>query len=498
VSLRHKEGKKGQNPPLRQLSPASRQRSGRFDLMMAPTTRNLRSVFVLSIAAVVGLLFVQVTFNYDLVVIRGASTTDWSILPTELVLNSSSFLEIGMDRNVSNSWTQPMHATTASSSSSTTKVLHKLLLSVPFYVYEDLVWKGARWDRKPIKDFVNGSHIKHTDDYWFMKNALRHPMRTLNASEAKLFVIPSLHNFYDSRAFFKTKMLCLKGVCNRKLILSAAETVTSSPYFQNRSEAHLAVVSHFAHHKPWWSYGMPDLYKTMLNRSSNIHFEDFKTNDPDRWSAPKLHVGQACPLRLRKTYDVAMIATLKPDDERFRDRETICSWLQHNSTINSSQVGGGVFRVQHCGWGTMCPALADAKLGFHVRGDTPGSSRLFDTLLSGTVPIFTLREQYNVLPDWLNWEQISYFMDMTTLDETTFVRELSTILNDTETYQRKLDLVLANRHLFDWTGIYPFDTYMYMLQAFLYAETRHNPTDLFGPDGSNSILRLPLPPEMKS
>jgi hypothetical protein len=463
--------------------------------MAAPTKRRLPSAFVLSIAVAVGLFFVQVAFNFRLVVIDGTTAVDWSILPPQLILNSSSNShEVIEKRNASNTFIQSNHTTTASTS---TKSLHKLLLSVPFYVYEDLAWQGARWDRKPIKDFVNGSHSKHTDDYWFMRNALRHPMRTLNASEAQLFVIPSLHNFYDSRAFFKTHMLCLKGVCNRKLMLSAAETVTSSPYFQNRSEAHLAVVSHFAHHKPWWSNGMPDLYKAMLNRSSNIQFEDFKTNDPDRWSAPKLHVGQACSLQCHKIYDVAMIATLKPDDERFRDRETICSWL-HPYTINNTHThGGSLFRMQHCGWGTMCPALADAKLGFHVRGDTPGSSRLFDTLLSGTVPIFTLREQYHVLPDWFDWERISYFMDMRTLKEPTFVRELSAILNDTKTYQRKLDLVLANRHLFDWTGLYPFDTYMYMLQAFLYPDKRHDPTTFFAPDEPSSILRLPPPPKTK-
>lgn len=440
-------------------------------------------MFIFSVAISVCLFFVQVSLNYDLLSVAGTASSERSILPSQLILNSSHSRQVFAKTTIQSN----------TSHASSKNPLRKLLLSVPFYVYEDLAWKGAQWDRKPIKDFITeNDNTKHADDYWFMRNALRHPMRTQDASEAQLFVIPSLHNFFDSRAFHKTKRLCLKGVCGQKLMVLAAETVvTSSPYFQNRSEAHLAVVSHFVHHKRWWSNQMPALYKTMLTRSSNIQFEDFKTNDPDRWSVPKLHVGRACPLQTRKRYDVALIATLK-NDTRFRDRERICSWLQ-KYTVNNTQ-GGGLFRMQQCGQGTQCPSLAEAKLGFHVRGDTPSSSRLCDTVLSGTVPIFTLHEQYQVLPDWFDWERISYFLDMKTLEEATFVRKLSAIINDTEAYQRKLDLVLANRHLFDWTGLYPFDTYMYMLQTTLYPETAHDPTSFYAPNQGSSILRLPQPP----
>jgi hypothetical protein len=67
----------------------------------------------------------------------------------------------------------------------------KLLLSVPFYVLLgchlaecNLGWKSGRGE-KPTK---------HSDDYWFMYNALRHPMRTLNASKAMIATMKGATN----------------------------------------------------------------------------------------------------------------------------------------------------------------------------------------------------------------------------------------------------------------------------------------------------------------
>lgn len=357
--------------------------------------------------------------------------------------------------------------------------LQQLLLSVPFYVYEELAWLNATWKGKAI---VEHADFKHSDDYWIMVNALRHPMRTKNPAEAKLFVIPSLHNFFDDRADARSSDLCVGTLCNDELMLSAAKVVTSSPYFQSHPEAHLADVSHWAHrwsNHYWWTGKPPDLYFHMLNRSSNIHFETFKTNSG--WSVPTMLVGKACPLQANKTHDVALVATFKPDDPRFRHRETICQWLANHS----------FFKVERCGSGAMCPALGNARLGFHVRGDTPGANRLIDNILSGTIPVFTMKEQYEVVPKWINWERISYFMDLEVLNETQFIKDLRAILKDTSTYNKKMEILMANRHLFDWTTLFPFDTYMYMLQTYLYPETRHNAATIFAAESIRSVLILP-------
>ena len=75
-----------------------------------------------------------------------------------------------------------------------------------------------------------------------------------------------------------------------------------------------------------------------------------------------------------------------------------------------------------------------------------------------------------------------------------FLQRLTEILQDEETYQRKYKTLLANKHLFDWETLYPFDTYMYMLQAKLYPETI---TTKATTSDSDSILLLPSSPHKK-
>ena len=83
------------------------------------------------------------------------------------------------------------------------------VLDVPFYVYEDLAWEDATVDGVPIHESVVRHHLtdnnKHTDDYWFMLAALRHPMRTLDPADAKLFVVPPLLNCYEVRRLVEGK-----------------------------------------------------------------------------------------------------------------------------------------------------------------------------------------------------------------------------------------------------------------------------------------------------
>ena len=146
--------------------------------------------------------------------------------------------------------------------------------------------------------------------------------------------------------------------------------------------------------------------------------------------------------------------------------------------------------MKACGEGTQCPALANAKLGFHVRGDTFGANRLLDTLLSGTVPIFTFKEQYDVLPDWFDWDKVSYFANVSSKES--FLADVDKIMGDKKTYQEKLKQVLANRDLFDWETPIPFDTYMYMLSLHLWPELVSS-----GPKASSPYSALVLPHHRK-
>ena len=78
------------------------------------------------------------------------------------------------------------------------------LLGVKFYVYEDFaIPSRLTLDGKPLPDrretldperpmhTVSPSVIKHLDDLLLARQAVRHPMRTDNASEAALFYVPT-------------------------------------------------------------------------------------------------------------------------------------------------------------------------------------------------------------------------------------------------------------------------------------------------------------------
>ena len=89
-----------------------------------------------------------------------------------------------------------------------------------------------------------------------------------------------------------------------------------------------------------------------------------------------------------------------------------------------------------------------------------------DTILSNTIPIFTNIHQYNVLPFWYDWDKLSYFCNVE--NEEIFMKCIKNILLNQTDYQIKLRNVVNNRDLFDWRTFAPFETYMYMLQYYLW------------------------------
>jgi hypothetical protein len=350
-----------------------------------------------------------------------------------------------------------------------------LLLSVPFYVYEELAWTNATYGNFLIADFA-AIHFKHSDDYLFMKASLQHPMRTRDPSKAKLFFIPILKNFFDDQVWFKKHRLCWNGFCQKELLAYTMNVLSNSEWFRTKPHLHVVVNSHYmSASKSWAQKRYPALFNKQLSNCNAIGFEDNRPNNPNRLVFPKTYPGRPCS-RSKKTQDIAMIANMK-----HKDRQFICNLLwETNSTV----------RIAHCGQGQQCPALAQAKFGFHVPGDTFGSNRLMDTILSGTVPIFTREEQYYILPKWINWRKLSYLLPLEAekTNETTFLGSLYVILSDVDGYREKHQTVLKNYHLFDYSTLYPFDTYMYMFQAELCPETRWNVSQ-----SAWSVLMLPKP-----
>jgi len=111
----------------------------------------------------------------------------------------------------------------------------------------------------------------------------------------------------------------------------------------------------------------------------------------------------------------------------------------------------------------MCPTLPMAKYGFHIRGDTWGANRLMDILLSRTVPIFTAEEQYAILPDFVPWRDLGYFLPIPHRDngKEKFDQGMLELLNNSpEEYKRKQDLIDKWYHVLDHRQPYQFDAYM--------------------------------------
>lgn len=369
-----------------------------------------------------------------------------------------------------------------------------LLLSVPFYVYEEFAWINATYMNRPIHDVASNSsrfqtRFKHGDDYWFLQASLKHPMRTHNMSEAKLFYVPFLLNFLDQIMYYK-QPLCVKDLCDFDLLLDSQQRLRESPAFQEYPDRHMIVRSSYNAAGDKWNKKLGETYEgynkfmELFVKMNVVVFED-KDKFPNpgyRHAFTSYYVGSPCQLVTgNKPYDVAMIASFKKGQPSFKDRKNMCKWLSSNESSVKTSV---------CGEGARCPALAESKFGFHAPGDTWGSQRVMDTILSGTVPIFTHLNQYHILGHWIDWSQLSFYLPVHNDSITNrlvvtkysmeayatqeiFLERLRTILDDKEGYERKHKAVLEHIPLFDYTTLYPFDTYMYLLQAELYPETRH-------------------------
>ena len=72
------------------------------------------------------------------------------------------------------------------------------MLNVPCYVYDELFFSNATVGNYTLTEWLQTLRdiplLKHTDDCWFAKAALQHPLRTNDPSRAKLFIVPLITN----------------------------------------------------------------------------------------------------------------------------------------------------------------------------------------------------------------------------------------------------------------------------------------------------------------
>lgn len=134
---------------------------------------------------------------------------------------------------------------------------HELLLTTPFYIYEELIMLNATIGDQTLLELYNlpDRNPKHDDDFKFLQAAMRHPMRTTDPHKARLFVVPFLASFICYRVIYQRKdhgpQVCFRGMCGRDIIVYIDSFLGKSPFFMgdgseaSRGRNHILTFSYF-------------------------------------------------------------------------------------------------------------------------------------------------------------------------------------------------------------------------------------------------------------
>ena len=361
---------------------------------------------------------------------------------------------------------------------------HDYLLSVPFYIYEeeflrdenllnftDMYHQHLKESRSPVSVSVaNESHVtfeeylelrgdfKHAGDLHFVRAALEHPSRVLNPEDAKIFVVPSLLVDYTFRVHYFPEQLKRDAFSHLKRMDAF---LNNSVWFKKSNGA-----NHIALNVLMRGGWILERAK-FLPRCNVIQFEESGIVSKERPIISKevmhnrtmfkvFYVGKPCNSTAieEKSHDFTFVGTMHKHkhglNKHFEDRRNMCEWLLNRT--NRTVTVCGRAKSSHC------PHLSQSWFGFHARGDTKSANRLFDTLLSGTVPVFTLKEHYHCQPDWYKWDILSYFADVR--NETKFLEDIDNMTKNKTDIIIKTQNVRDNMDLFNWKTNVPFDIYM--------------------------------------
>ncbi|GFH53500.1 predicted protein [Chaetoceros tenuissimus] len=295
-----------------------------------------------------------------------------------------------------------------------------------------------------------------------------------------------INSIYDEKGKFPK--INFGQVQNLDSVLSASE------WFQrSNGKDHISIMSFFGGDKVFGLGNGPEKERFTNITSCNVvqWLEGEPTTKavnvrehliPDRVAFPAMYTGQpACGrqeetfmhVQHNKTQDVVFVGAMVRNNKRcnlcnyrMRFRRHGYNWISH------SKWSYAVF-----GKGENCPHVQEARVGMHFRGDTISASRLIDTILSGTVPVFTAKEQYLAVPDFIDWDKISYFANIENITE--FNTSMNSILANRTDIDIKTRNVLQNQDIFDWQSGATFDMYMYYFQRWLYPNSTRLETSQF-------------------
>jgi len=383
-----------------------------------------------------------------------------------------------------------------------------LILSVPFFIYEEFDWLNSGTCNTSVSNFTlkefirlgeEGQRlIKEDSELMFYIAATNHPMRRERPEDAKLFLVPTLSTYIAWSVLYGSTdtLVCNNGVCSRDLLVQADNVLEDSKWFQrSQGSDHIVIMTTLNFdmrrlHLGKWHFRNLVKCNALLSEGG---WKGQRVIDDNRIRFNTFYVSRGCPTVQfhKKKDDLALISTLFKLDkngkkkkgwqlEAFLDRRNICDWINGTNTSEKK------YSMSVCGRGKQCPTLSNARAGFHVRGDTWTANRLFDTLLSGTVPIFTREEQFSSHQSFIDWNMLAHFIQMgeNGSNRTLFLQQLNSIVGDKKQLEAKTQVILENRDLFDWNTLVPFDIYMYMFQAHIWPHTRVNRSNY-------SVLILP-------
>jgi hypothetical protein len=320
-------------------------------------------------------------------------------------------------------------------------------------------------------------HHTHHFDYYFIITALSHPMRTKNISEAKVFIVPTLISDSLITKIYR-KEIFDKRFHQRLLNLNLA--LGASKWFQkSNGKDHISIITAFSAENIFncRTPKQKDRSFCKLNYTRNIAscnmiqwYEGGGSNkkyihhmlESNRFALPSMYVSKGCNIEANKTDDLTFIGELHHKNKRC----STCNFRLRFRREGAKWVKQSKWKYSVFGHGEKCPSLSQALVGMHFPGDSPSASRLVETILSGTVPVFTTREQYEAIPNWIDWSQISFFADIR--NTTLFDLNMNVILSNKTNIMSKTAKLVKNRALFDWNTTFPFDLYMLQVQKMIY------------------------------
>eukprot|EP01134_Creolimax_fragrantissima_P003143 CFRG3143T1 len=292
--------------------------------------------------------------------------------------------------------------------------------TVPFYIYDS---PGFEWLKNLTvhPDWIrNKERIyrhKHGTERIFLDRAVSHPWRVLNPDEAKVFIVPFLLNY------------CPKKL--RQPMMQAIEkALRTSPHFQKHlGRDHVIVASHYKLRTPnYFTPSMEKIMKYMTVAHGEVGSGKMPwrctsviptvDKHPNQNEVPRDLLNLKFKERRYKYFFLGQIDARKAYTTRSRiGQEFLHSPLKDTTMVYSSSSTPDVstFTDQTCTYAQCkkrrkcvkclidsheyASIMAQSQFSLMIKGDTPISQRLYDSISFNTIPIiFSQKLWYEGLP----------------------------------------------------------------------------------------------------